>query len=297
METESQIIFQINDPIVLQEFDNLNYHIEFNNNEIKKNICVLYFSSNEIYYPNTLNAFNFSIVKQNRYEWKRNKFPGAYKNIFLRDIRKQWYIGGINSNLDTPQKLYTFLKSETKGFELITIGSSAGGFAAILFGSLLNASRIYAFNAQLNLNIIMKYSNQFVDPILFKNIANNDLNIYYDLSNIHNDFTGYYYFQSCKSKMDIEQFNGITEQFSSKINIIRFNTSNHGFPFLRINIPNILALPEIELKKISNRTYNLFKFSINLIGFGATFRFVFEALIGRAKKKIIEYYFSKDKRI
>jgi predicted rRNA methylase YqxC with S4 and FtsJ domains len=31
-------------------------------------------------------------------------------------------------------KLFSFLQAETKGYQVVTLGSSAGGFAAVLYG-------------------------------------------------------------------------------------------------------------------------------------------------------------------
>ena len=293
MVTEKQIIFQVHSKLVIEAFDGPNYYIEYCNEIQSSKICVIYFSSNEIYYPNTPSSFSFSILNKDRYEWKKNKFKNVSKHIFLRDIRKQWYIGGVNSKLNHPMKLLDFLKSETKDYEVYVVGSSAGGFAAILFGSLLNARRVYAFNAQLNLFEIIKSSNLFTDPILFENIGNNDLNKYYDLSSFINKHTDYYYFQSCKSKIDKEQYLSISDESRAKLKAIFFLTSNHGFPFFRINLPYILALKKDNLDKLINKTFNLIVFSAKFIGYFKTFKFIFQALFDRFKKKQLEAKFKR----
>lgn len=291
MDKKEPFIFQIDSPIVLKIFDTDNYCIEYNNSDdCEKDLCVIYFSSNEIYYPNTIQAFNYAIIKRDKYEWKRNRFPNAGKHIFIRDIRKQWYIGGINNALDTPLKMMDFLKTETNGYKVYTLGSSAGGYAAILFGSMLKASRVYAFNAQLNLQVTMKTSGPLTDPILFERVENKEYNFYFNLSNFiaSGDSTDYYYFQSCRSQMDLDQYTAITENAKKKLKIIRFKTSNHGFPFLRINLPNIMTFEKNDLEFFVNKTFHPILFSVRLIGIFATFRFVLKALIDRYKKKQLE---------
>lgn len=291
MDKKEPFIFQIDSPIVLKIFDTDNYCIEYNNSDdCEKDLCVIYFSSNEIYYPNTIQAFNYAIIKRDKYEWKRNRFPNAGKHIFIRDIRKQWYIGGINNALDTPLKMMNFLKNETHGYKVYTLGSSAGGYAAILFGSMLKASRVYAFNAQLNLEVTMKSSKPLTDPILFNTVENKEYNFYFNLSNFiaSGDSTDYYYFQSCRSQMDLDQYTAITENAKKKLKIIRFKTSNHGFPFLRINLPNILTFEKNDLEFFVNKTFHPILFSVRLIGIFATFRFVLKALIDRYRKKQLE---------
>lgn len=292
MDKEKQVIFQIDSPAVLKVFAENNYNIEYNNSDHTENdLCVIYFSSNEIYYPNTIKAFDYSIIQRDKYEWKRNKLPKARKHIFIRDIRKQWYIGGINAVLDSPIKLLDFLKTETVGYRIFTVGSSAGGFAAILFGSLLRANRVYAFNAQLNLNITMKSSNFLTNPILFEKKKDAYFNTYFDLSNYLTSDTEYYYFQSCNSQIDIEQYEAISFEAKKKINIIRFRTSNHGFPFLRINLPYILTFDSNELEKFVNKTYHPIIFSLRLIGIKPTATFVIKALRDRYIKKSLEASF------
>jgi hypothetical protein len=180
------MIFQIDSKVVKEAFNLNNYYIEYNDESIsvENDLCVIYFSSNEIYYPNTFNSFEYSIIKRDKYEWKRNKFEKARKHIFLRDLHKQWYLTGINNTLNNPIKVLEFLRNETQGYRIITTGSSAGGYAALLFGSLIKCERIYAFNAQLNLKVIIKNSNPLIDPILFSLQNDINWNSYFDLSNL-----------------------------------------------------------------------------------------------------------------
>jgi len=176
---------------------------------------------------------------------------------------------------------------------VITIGSSAGGYAAILYGSLLECERVYAFNAQLNLKITMKNSKPNIDPILFD--KQNDYNFidYYDLSNFLNNKTEFYYFQSCYSRIDLEQLYGITKHAQKNLRTIRFLTANHGFPFLRQNLKNVFLFSSKELSYYFNKTLHPLLFSFNLIGVFPTFYFFFKALKDRYKKKQKEKMLNK----
>lgn len=69
----------------------------------------------------------------------------AAKQIFVRDIYKNFCIEGINAEFNSHYKVAEKLKMLTQGYKVVTVGSSAGGFMAILFGCLLNAEAIYAF--------------------------------------------------------------------------------------------------------------------------------------------------------
>lgn len=292
MVEEEQIIFQINSSLVTQAFKGDNYKIEYDSREFGADkICVIYFSSNEIYYPNTSAAFKHSVIEKDRYEWSRNKFQNAKKHIFIRDIRKQWYIGGINTSLNSIPKLFEFLCEQIIGYKVYVIGSSAGGFAAILFGSLLNADRVYAFNAQMNLCVIIKNSNPTIDPLLFENLNNPVNNQYFDLSKFIKEGIQFYYFQSCYSKMDIVQYQSISKEARQNLKAIFFKTSNHGFPFLRNNLPVIFSLENSELEKLVNKKFHLILFSVRSVGFSSTFNFIFKALFDRYKKKKMEASF------
>ena len=287
MALTDQFIFQIDSLDVIQAFKSDNYSIEYDNEitQNQNNFCVIYFSSHGIYYPNNLESFNYSIIERDKYEWKRNKFPKVKKHIFLRDLHKQWYLTGINETLNNPEKILNFLKKETLGFRVITIGSSAGGYAALLFGSLLNCERIYAINAQFNLRVWMKNSDPINDPILFEKVNHKASSLYFDLSNFIKEKTDNYYFQSYFSKMDLEQFDGINKDTQKKIKIIRFLSSKHGIPFLRGNISFVLSSDKFFLESLLNKNNNPFLFSIRLIG-------IFPTLI-LILKELKELYFKK----
>ena len=169
MEIKENYSFQVDSETVKKVYqDQDNYLIEYSE-EVPKKYCIIYFSSNDIYYPNTENAFIEQLLGKNRFEWYKTRINYGHKHIFIRDIQKQWYLGGINSRIDTPEKLIAFLKNETKGYLVIAIGSSAGGFASIIYGQLLNAERIYSFNGQFEIRSILNSSTETIDPLIFRN--------------------------------------------------------------------------------------------------------------------------------
>ncbi len=287
---EEKFIFQIDSPIVKRYFDSPNFIIDYaSGSEVENDLCAIYFSSNEIYYPNTNSAFEYSIVRRNKFEWRYNKFPNARKHIFLRDLRKQWYIGGINSQLDDISKLEEFLKQETKGFRIYTIGSSAGGYASILLGSLLNAERVYAFNSQFNLFKIIEESCIMVNPILFDEKYNSIFNQYFDLSNFVKPNIDYFYFQSIFSNEDRRQFDCMSDIAKKNISLIRFKTSKHGFPVLKTNIPILLSYDKSQLDYLVNKIFHPIIFSIKLEGYLLTLKSILNALYNKVYKIYISY--------
>ena len=283
MENLAHSIFQIDSIIVKKNFTKSDNSKIVDVPGTTSNLCVVYFSSNELYYPNTEYAFQNTIEKRDKYEWINTKYPEAKRHIFVRDIQKQWYIEGVSAKNNTPELLANQLNELCKGYTVFTIGSSAGGFAALLFGSLIKAKRVYAFNAQLDLNIIIKDSSPFKDPILFRYQYDEPRSKFYQVSNFLNSSTKYFYFQSAKSKIDIVQYETCSKK--SLLKKIEFSTSNHGFPFLRHNLLFVIGLSEDELDEMSKHKLHPFVFSVKVDGFWKATYLSGKAVLFRLKKK------------
>lgn len=288
METVNNFIFQVDDPQVKDVYTNdKNYKVKFHEGDnVQMDLCVIYFSSNELYYPNTTKAFENSILIRDKFEWQRNFLKKAHKHIFVRDIQKQWYIEGINATHNSPNKLLKLLIELTEGFKIFALGSSAGGYAAMLYGGMLKAKRVYAFNAQLNLDVIIQSSNAITNPLLFK-YKNSERANFFRIDNFINSETDYFYFQSSKSLIDINQYNN----FHKKEAILRivFKTSNHGFPFLRHNLSHVLSLDKEKLITLSKKEYHPIMFSVSIDGWFKTINIVIKAVLNRFKKKFIQH--------
>jgi len=80
-------------------------------------------------------------------KYKRNDFDVLYlRNLF------GWYIGGLNRIGKNINHTIAFLKKEFAKYDKVyCIGGSAGGYASLLFGSLLNVSKVIATEAQTDL--------------------------------------------------------------------------------------------------------------------------------------------------
>jgi hypothetical protein len=160
-----------------------------------------------------------------------------------------------------------FLQQETIGYKVITLGSSAGGYAAVLYGSLLNANQVLAFNPQFELKSLLQRSCETIDPLLFR-LKNEAVSIYYDIYDFINEEIDIYYFYSNKSVWDIEQYSHIKDLV--KIHKIGFSTAHHGIPFLKIALSQIVNFEKNDLNKLSNKTYNSWLFSIKIVGLWST---------------------------
>jgi hypothetical protein len=81
----------------------------------------------------------------------------AAKKAFVRDVKNVWYhhgVAGIGDDIDSVAEYLRELVDEAGVERTITIGSSAGGYGALLFGALLSAE-VHAFSPQT-----------FIDPEL-----------------------------------------------------------------------------------------------------------------------------------
>lgn len=75
--------------------------------------------------------------------------------MFVKDFRQCWYQKGLLGISDSIDETIAFFKQEMSKHnfkKIICVGTSAGGYAAILFGTMLNADEILAFSPQSKVN-------------------------------------------------------------------------------------------------------------------------------------------------
>lgn len=73
------------------------------------------------------------------------------KKIFIRDIRRAVYhagLPGLSSDVPSTAEVLRGLIAESGAKRVTMIGNSQGGFAAIMFGALLNIDYVHALSAQ-----------------------------------------------------------------------------------------------------------------------------------------------------
>jgi hypothetical protein len=82
------------------------------------------------------------------------------QTLFLKDPSKTWFLSGVPGFGESVEKVVNNILSLKKQFNIeriVTIGGSSGGFASLLYGSLLKADRAIALMPQT-----------FVEPTLRK---------------------------------------------------------------------------------------------------------------------------------
>lgn len=260
-------VFQTDSIIVNKVYETYtNYKIEYSDDG-DNSVCAIYFSSNDIYFPNNEEKFTERIINKHFFEWYHTRITKAHKHIFLRDIFKQWYLKGINSSINSPEKLSEFLLQETKGYHhIIALGSSAGGYAAILYGSLIGAHKVFAFNPQFEINTLLKRSSEMINPLVFR--LKDSMSKWYDIVPLINSKTEIYYFYSQNSQWDKEQHKHIIPM--KNLHQICFNSAHHGIPFIKNALHVILNANNEFLKSLEKQIHNPIIFSIRMVGLRCT---------------------------
>lgn len=223
--------------------------------ENKKNTLsctVVYFSSNGIYFPNTLETFKDKIIVGDKYEWSKyeNQIKNVKKSIFIRDVYKQWYLKGINTEINNIDKLIQFIVKEHDQDNLILVGISSGGFIATLIGAKLNADMVFNFAGQLTLESILAEGKD--------KIVNNSYSTwkqYYNLSELlKNTKTTIFYYVCSNSNIDQEHI-AIAKK-SKKVYMFLFDCDAHGIPFHQTVLKYLLQINKSKHKKLSQKYFD-----------------------------------------
>ncbi len=251
--------------LVHQVYKEDNYYCKKHNNKSQK--CIIFFSGNGLYYPNTEQVFELAIIKRNKFEWD-NIAKSLYiaknyeKVIFVRDIFKQWYVTGINDRVDSIEKLYELLKDLCGDNEIVTVGNSAGGYIATLMGYMLNAVAVFSFSGQFMLNA----ENINYGPIIERYRSNPNIEKYFDVKKFSNEVTKVFYFCPDKVQIDIFQLSYIKN--TENVFTFLFDSETHGQTINGKDYPLVLSLPYDFLcnycKKNENKTISPEQFASDI---------------------------------
>ena len=221
-------------------FNGENYYEENIGNGRK---CFIFFSGNGIYFPNDYETAENVLVKNNRYEWQNIAKSDlirhqAGKIIFLRDVFKQWYVKGINSRIDSIVKLAYFLRDKTQGYDIITVGNSAGGYMAVLMGASLSAKLVLNFSGQYVINVDKLgegyyYLKKYADEKLYSQ--------FFDVRPFikNNPAVPIMYFYPAKSQQDQDQHELIKD--IKNIFSFAFDNDSHGASMHGRDMPCVIA--------------------------------------------------------
>lgn len=128
--------------------------------------------------------------------FKKNNFDVLY----LRN-RHQWYLGGLKGIGKNINHTIAFLRRHFAKYDkVVCTGDSAGGYASLLFGSLLKVNKVITTNAQTDLDYVVEklptktqgHKTAKTNLQLRKKQCCHTWNKYNKLANVLNQTTKYY---------------------------------------------------------------------------------------------------------
>lgn len=217
-------------------------------------ICAVYFSSLAVIpQPRTAETFCREIVGKNRYEWYGTRLRRASRHVFVRDLSMLWYQHGIGADADSIEKTAELLRRITAGYDIVCIGSSAGGYAAVCFAHLLGAKYAIAFSPMFDVRRYIQSCRQAsansecwhakYDDLL----ASNDK--YMSLTGLlqANDVRIYAYFPIF-SQLDIPELADASQTHG--VRCCLHEDGVHGFGFSRVVAEKFINLERPDLDRL-----------------------------------------------
>ena len=267
----------------------LNYKIEIDEKS-DSDLCVVYFASNGIYVQNTEEEFKRVIIDKNRFEWSNNRVKDAKKHIFLRDIFKATYVNGINKDINNMHKIIEFLREETKGYRFITLGSSSGGYAALVTGVVLKAEYIFSFSGQVSIyHSIIQHPMDFNRENPFhKHLNDSEYTQYYNiLPEMMNECNIPVFYFSSNQKIDVTQKKLV--ECNDNFLIFDMDSEDHRLPVYVFNFTHIINKNKYDLIQLAYKYYNRkitrYEFSVELCGFWQTIKLLYKQWKRKHSKK------------
>lgn len=218
--------------------------------------CIVFFASHAIYFPDTEENFLKTVTLKDRYEWINTaSAPPIFKNagrvILCRDLWKQFYVMGLNERENTIQKTIRLLRQMTNGMKIITVGSSAGGYMAVVSGILLGAE--YVINNGGRFDITGALSN---DSMISNACRNPDNSCYLNaVGLLAENKVPIYYFYADKNDTEVENYNYVRKYDCVKC--LAFNEKKHATSVLPGNWAYIILHQELlqSLYEKSQKTH------------------------------------------
>ena len=106
---------RIDDDILWKAYEGDNYKIVLTPKHPEgEQTAVVYFSSNGLWFSGK-NSFYDRILQRDYYEWQKNQIEDADAHIWLRDLFCCFYYYGINTQIDSIEKIRDFLSQLLKG--------------------------------------------------------------------------------------------------------------------------------------------------------------------------------------
>lgn len=239
----------ISESLLKKQYKENNYMIQDNDSvdEDTDEVVVIYFSSNGLFYPDNDEEFTDTIMNRDRYEWETIRIHNVRKSIWVRDIYKQYYVSGINESIDSMDKLIDFLRNLVPdGYRIYTVGSSAGGYAALVVGLSLRADVIIDFCGQNSLKKIFEER-----KMINKSGSDQSVTKFFETSRLFEDDginsseQSIYYIYSDENIEDKTQAEYIKDK---KVRFIPMKSKIHGASMLKPTMQWLINISEEDRK-------------------------------------------------
>lgn len=146
---------------------------------------------------------------------------------------------GLGGGIGSIDELVEYLKDITKGYDLITVGNSSGGYIASIIGAKLNASLIINIAGQFSIAQYAEDNYEYPELYCFRNEGR--CNKYFDITDlIKKSEIPIIYFYSGKNIEDLKQTSYI--KFLPNIYMFKFDSRMHGITAKPYNYPYLINL-------------------------------------------------------
>lgn len=150
-----------------------------------------------------------------------DNFPQVDK-LFYRDMKQMCYHKGIDKISDSVDSTVTYLREKIANYKkVIFTGTSAGAYAAMLYGSLLNISDVVAFQP---ITILYrrkdKYNSRYID--LSNDIINNTTKYHLFGDVGFTNETDVHHVKHCKN---ISHYPNVEITYKKDINLVQLKKS------------------------------------------------------------------------
>lgn len=239
-----------------------NFEVKYTPRNIPgEKVAAVYFSSNGLWYRGKT-SFDVQILQKNRFEWKRNMLKNADMHIFVRDIFCFSYYYGINNKIDSIEKLSDFLAVLTKDCtQVIMLGSSAGGYAAALVGSLLEVSYVFSFSGQFDIDKFGKNCSKYnnfpcinLPPMVDEQEAAQRDQYRQIEQFVAKSQVPIFYFVGSENWVDKDDC-AIAESLAN-VRVFKVKNAKHGIPLDKYCVRDLVSLKLVQLELLASKCKN-----------------------------------------
>lgn len=262
-----------------------NYKIIDNPNAEEPDLAVIYFSS--IGWCSEKNVR--TRINNDYYEFHRNPVKRAGRHIYIRDVALAIYTNGINKTINNIDKLLEFLEEKTKGYKVITMGTSSGGYMAMIAGGHLKAQYAISISGPVDINYCEGYLSKLPDWVEYNSPEKRK---YFNIEPfLRNDNIPIFHFEAIRCLTDIPSWK--TMLTIPNVRVFSLDNELHGGPIDAKCTGVLINKNQDELQaifeKYKGRIISKFQINRGILSFGELCQLYFK----KFRKSFLKIKFSK----